>query len=78
MRKELPVWVIALVVVVVLVIVGAIFWRTMKPQPEIVTTPEQEAAMEAAKERAFRARTREELEKLGSKIVPSPYAPKQR
>jgi len=78
MRKELPVWIVAFIIVVVLIIVGAIFWRSMKPQPEIVTTPEQEAVMEAAKEKAFRARTKEELEKLGSKIVPSPYAPKQR
>lgn len=76
MRKELPIWVVALVVVVVLVIVGAIFWRTMKPQPVIVTTPEQEAQMEEAKRRAFELK--EPPEKYGGKIVPSPYAPKQR
>ncbi len=78
MKKELPILIVIIVIAAVLVTVGAIFWRAMKPQPEIVTTPEQEAMMEAAKERAFGARTKEELEKLGSKIVPSPYAPKQR
>ncbi|MCS7265943.1 MAG: hypothetical protein NZ805_14060 [Armatimonadetes bacterium] len=78
MRKELPVWIVAIVVIVVLMIIGTLFWRATKPLPEIAPTPQQEAMMEAAKERAFRARTKEELEKMGSKIVPSPYAPKQR
>lgn len=76
MQKELPVWIVALVIVVALIIVGAIFWRAMKPQPEIVTTKEQEAQMGEAMRRAFELR--EPPEKYGSKIVPSPYAPKQR
>ncbi len=76
MQKELPVWIVALVIVVALIIVGAIFWRAMKPQPEIVTTKEQEAQMGEAMRRAFELK--EPPEKYGSKIVPSPYAPKQR
>jgi len=75
MRKELPVWLVAVIIVVVLVIVGAIFWRATKSQPEIVTTPEQEAKMGEAMRRAFELR--EPPEKYGSKIVPSPYAPKK-
>lgn len=76
MKKELPTWLVAIVIIAALIIVGALFWRASKPLPEVKPTTEQEAMMEAAKERAFRARTKEELEKMGSKIVPSPYAPK--
>lgn len=76
MRKELPIWVVVVVIVAAIVIVGAIFWRTMKPQPEIVTTPETEAQMGEAMRRAFELK--EPPEKYGSKIVPSPYAPQKR
>lgn len=75
MRKELPIWVFVVVIVVTIVIVGAVFWRTMKPQPEIVTTPEMEAQMGEAMRRAFELK--EPPEKYGGKIVPSPYAPKK-
>lgn len=75
MRKELPIWVVVVVIVIALVIVGAIFWRAMKPLPEVVTTPEQEAQMGEAMRRAFELR--ESPEKYGSKIVPSPYKQKQ-
>jgi uncharacterized membrane-anchored protein YhcB (DUF1043 family) len=72
MRKELPTWLVVVIIVVAIVIVGAIFWRATRPAPEIKETPEMERQMQEAMERAFR-----EGGPAGGKIVPSPYAPKK-
>jgi flagellar basal body-associated protein FliL len=72
MRKELPIWLIVVVIVAAIVIVGAIFWRAARPLPEVRETPEMERQMQEAMGRAFR-----EGGPAGGKIVPSPYAPKK-
>jgi uncharacterized membrane-anchored protein YhcB (DUF1043 family) len=72
MRKELPTWLVVVIIVVAIVIVGAIFWRATRPAPEIKETPEMERQMQEAMERAFR-----EGGPAGGKIVPSPYAPQK-
>ena len=75
MRKELPTWLVVVIIVVAIVIVGAIFWRATRPAPEIKETPEMERQMSEAMRKAFELK--EPPEKYGSKIVPSPYAPKK-
>ncbi len=72
MRKELPIWLVVVIVVAAIVIVGAIFWRAAKPLPEVKETPEMEQKLQEAMERAFR-----EGGPAGGKVVPSPYAPKK-
>lgn len=76
MRREVPIWIAVVVIVVVLVIAGAFLWRATRPAPEIRETPEQEAQVGEAMRRAFEFK--EPPEKYGSKIVPSPYAPQRR
>lgn len=75
MKKELPIWVVAVIIIAVVVIVVAIFWRAARPLPEVKETPEMEKQMGEAMRRAFELGERPE--KYGSKIVPSPYAPKK-
>jgi len=74
-KKEVPIWIAVVVIIVAIAIVGAIFWRATKSQPEIRETPEMEQQMGEAMRRAFELK--EPPEKYGSKIVPSPYAPKK-
>jgi len=75
MRKEVPIWIVIVVIVALLVVVGALFWRALRSAPEIKETRELEAQMGEAMRRAFELK--ESPEKYGSKIVPSPYAPKK-